>query len=126
VKNWRPEYPRYAASSLHAVTNVLTTKSLRGTRAMTTDPRDLSALEKAVNDASGKAATLWISFVTSATVLAITTGTVSHKMLLLEEPVQLPLLNVKLPLLAYFYATPLFFLVYQFYVMLQLDGLAAT
>jgi hypothetical protein len=89
------------------------------------EPRDLGALEKAVNDAASLARGLWITFVSFATLIAITTGTVTHKHLLLELPLKLPLLNVDLPLIGYFVAVPLFFVVFHFYVLLQLDGLAA-
>jgi hypothetical protein len=43
------------------------------------EPRDLGALEKAVNDAAGRASNLWISFVFFATLIAITTGTVTRR-----------------------------------------------
>ena len=89
------------------------------------EPRDLGALEKAVNDAAGRASNLWISFVFFATLIAITTGTVTHKHLFLELPLKLPVLNVELPLMGYFFAVPLFFVVFHFYMLLQLDGLAA-
>jgi len=89
------------------------------------EPRDLGALEKAVNDAAGRASNLWISFVFFATLIAITTGTVTHKHLFLELPLKLPVLNVELPLMGYFFAVPLFFVVFHFYMLLQLDGLGA-
>ena len=92
---------------------------------MARDPNDLEALEKAVNEAAGKASGLWLSFISFATLLMITTGTVTHKKLLLEEPLKLPLLNVDLPLISYFVFAPLFFAVFHFYLMLQLDGFAA-
>jgi uncharacterized protein YjbI with pentapeptide repeats len=89
------------------------------------EPRDLGALEKAVNDAAGRASNLWISFVFFATLIAITTGTVTHKHLFLELPLKLPVLNVDLPLMGYFFAVPLFFVVFHFYMLLQLHGLSA-
>ncbi len=91
---------------------------------MAADPKDLGALEKAVNDASGKAGALWLSFISFATLVLITTGTVTHKQLFLEEPLALPLLNAKLPLIGYFVAAPLFFVIFHFYLLLQLEGLA--
>src|SRR5262245_22206058 len=92
---------------------------------MGSEPRDLGALEKAVNAAAGRASNLWISFVFFATLIAITTGTVRHKHLFLELPLKLPVLNVELPLMGYFFAVPLFFIIFHFYMLLQLDGLAA-
>lgn len=88
-------------------------------------PNDLDALEKSVNDASGRAGGLWLSFITFATLLLITTGSVTHKKLFLEEPVRLPVLNADLPLIGYFFAAPIFFLVFHFYLLLQLQGLSA-
>jgi uncharacterized protein YjbI with pentapeptide repeats len=92
---------------------------------MASEPRDLGALEKAVNEAASRAGGLWISFVSFATLVVITTGTVTHKQLLLESPLKLPVLNVELPLIGYFVAVPIFFVIFHFYVLLQLDGLAA-
>jgi len=86
---------------------------------------DLGALEKAVNEAAGKAGGLWLSFVTFATLVLITTGTATHKHLLLELPLKLPVLNVDLPLISYFVFAPLIFLVFHFYLLLQLEGLAS-
>src|SRR6476620_3228749 len=89
------------------------------------EPNDLGALERAVNDSAGKAGALWLSFVTFATLVLITTGTATHKHLLLELPLRLPVLNVDLPLISYFVFAPLIFLVFHFYLLLQLEGLAS-
>jgi hypothetical protein len=89
------------------------------------DPKELAALEKAANEAAGKAGALWLSFISFAILVLITTGTATHRHLLLELPLKLPLLNVDLPLESYFFFTPLIFIVFHFYLLLQLDGLAA-
>lgn len=86
--------------------------------------RHLAALEKAVNDAAGKATTTWVGFLSLATYLAITTGAVTHEDLFLETPISLPFLGVKLPVTGYFAVAPLFFLVSHFYALIQLHGLA--
>jgi hypothetical protein len=88
------------------------------------EPRDLAGLEKAVNDAAGKAGALWISFIVFATLLIITTGAVTHRHLLLEKALKLPGLGVDVPLISYFIFAPLFFVVFHFYLLLQLEGLA--
>jgi hypothetical protein len=51
-------------------------------------------LLKAVNEASGKAFALWITFLTVGVYLAIAIGTPTHLQLLLAGPVKLPLLAV--------------------------------
>ncbi|TWT15453.1 pentapeptide repeat-containing protein [Reyranella sp. CPCC 100927] len=91
---------------------------------MAVDPRDLEALEKAVNDASGKTGALWITFLTLVVYLVIAVGSVSHRILFLELPIKLPILNVELPLVGFFIAAPLLLFVYHFYLLLQLVVLA--
>jgi hypothetical protein len=78
----------------------------------TIEPLDVSALETAVNHASSRAAGLWITFLSLATYLAIAVGSVTHRMLLLETPTKLPLLNIDLPLAAFFAVAPVFFVIF--------------
>ena len=91
---------------------------------MAIDPKDLGALEKALNDAAGKASVLWTTFVTFELYLAIAFGSVKHRDLFLETPVKLPILNVDLPLVAFFVVAPAILVIFHFYVFLQLYGLA--
>ena len=63
---------------------------------MAIDATDLGALEKALNDAAGKASVLWTTFVTFELYLANAFGAVTHRQLFLEEAIKLPLLNVDL------------------------------
>src|SRR3954470_17095693 len=93
---------------------------------MAADAKDLGALEKALNDAAGKASVLWTTFVTFELYLAIAFGSVKHRDLFLETPVKLPILNVDLPLVGFFVLAPLILVIFYFYVFLQLYGLAAT
>ncbi len=81
---------------------------------------ELSALEGAVNDASSRAASLWLSFLTFMAYLTMTVGAVTHEALLEQKPIKLPVLNVDLPLVGFFWIAPLFFLLFQFYLFLQL------
>ena len=46
---------------------------------MAIDVTDLGALEKALNDAAGKASVLWTTFVTFELYLAIAFGAVTHR-----------------------------------------------
>jgi uncharacterized protein YjbI with pentapeptide repeats len=86
--------------------------------------KELDGLEKALNDASGKASVLWTTFVTFELYLAIAFGSVKHRDLFLETPVKLPILNVDLPLVAFFVVAPALLVIFHFYVFLQLYALA--
>src|ERR1700720_784958 len=90
----------------------------------TIDPDNLGAFEKAVNDAAGRVGALWLSFITLIAYLLIAVGAVTHRDLLLEKALKLPLLNVDLPLIGFFAAAPFFFILFHFYVFLQFQGLA--
>ena len=58
--------------------------------------------------------------------LTIATGTTTHRMLFLESPLNLPVLNIPLPLFAFYILTPLIFVVFHFYMLLNLVLLART
>src|ERR1700755_2485961 len=83
-------------------------------------PHPIPDLLKAVNDASGRAFALWITFLTVGAYLAIAIGTTTHVQLLLEAPVKLPLLGVDLPLFAFYEFAPPLFLALHLYVLMQL------
>jgi hypothetical protein len=87
-------------------------------------PDPIPDLLKAVNEASGKAFALWITFLTVGTYLAISIGTTTHLQLLLAGPVKLPLLGVDLPLFAFYGFAPPIFVVLHLYVLMQLYLLA--
>ena len=90
-----------------------------------TDPKDLGELQKALNEAAGKASVLWTTFITFQLYLAIAFGSVTHRDLFLETPIKLPLLNVDLSLVGFFVVAPLLLLIFHFYLLLQLLGLAS-
>jgi hypothetical protein len=58
--------------------------------------------------------------------LAIATGTTTHRMLFLKDPLNLPVLNIALPLLGFYILTPVIFVVLHFYMLLNLVLLART
>ena len=91
---------------------------------MADDAQRLSALEKAVNDSAGKAGVLWTSFITLGTYLLIATGSVTHRSLFLNSAIKLPVLGVELPVTGYFLVAPMIFLIFHFYLLLQLEGLS--
>jgi hypothetical protein len=80
---------------------------------------DLEALRTAVVDAAGVGYGLWFSYLFALLYFAIAAGAVTHRDLLLENPVKLPFLNVELPLKAFFILGPLVFLVVHAYVLLH-------
>jgi uncharacterized protein YjbI with pentapeptide repeats len=86
--------------------------------------RDLEELRKAVVDAAGVSAGLWISYLFVFFYLAIATGGVTHRDLLLENPIKLPFLSVELPLVGFFVLGPLLFLIVHAYVLLHFVLLA--
>jgi uncharacterized protein YjbI with pentapeptide repeats len=89
-----------------------------------TETPDIRSLEIAVNDASSRATALWFSFLTFAAYLTVAVGSVSHRTLFLETAIKLPVLNVDLPLVGFFFVAPSFFLLFHFYLFLQLVILA--
>src|SRR5262249_11777523 len=92
---------------------------------MAIDPKDLGELQKALNDAAGKASVLWTTFVVFQLYLVIAFGSVTHRDLFLENRIKLPLLYVDLSLVGFFAVAPTVLLIFHFYVFLQLLGLAS-
>ncbi len=83
-------------------------------------------MASALNHSAERVQTLWFSFLTFMLYLAIATGTTTHRMLFLESPLNLPVLNIPLPLLAFYILTPVIFVVLHFYMLLNLVLLART
>ncbi len=90
------------------------------------DTEEAEALAAALNHSAERVQTLWFSFLTFMLYLAVATGTTTHRMLFLEEPLNLPVLNIKLPLLGFYVLTPLIFVVFHIYMLLNLVLLART
>jgi uncharacterized protein YjbI with pentapeptide repeats len=95
-----------------------------GAAAFATKANDLEALRTAVVDAAGVGAGLWLSYLSVLTYLAITAGSLTHSDLFFENALKLPLLNVDLPLKAFFVLGPLLLLIVHTYVLLHLVLLA--
>ena len=91
---------------------------------MALDPKDVGELQRALNDAAGKASILWTSFVIFQLYLAIAFGSVTHRDLFLETSLKLPVLNVDLALVGFFVVAPTLLVIFHFYIFLQLLGLA--
>ena len=92
----------------------------------TPDTKEAEALTTALNHSAERVQTLWFSFLTFMLYLAIATGTTTHRMLFLESPLNLPVLNISLPLLGFYILTPIIFVTFHFYMLLNLVLLART
>jgi hypothetical protein len=87
---------------------------------------EAEALAAALNHSAERAQTLWFSFLTFMLYLAIATGMTTHRMLFREDSLNLPVLNIPLPLLGFYILTPVIFVVFHFYMLLNLVLLART
>ncbi|WGJ14131.1 pentapeptide repeat-containing protein [Methylocapsa sp. D3K7] len=90
------------------------------------DTKEAEALAASLNHSAERVQTLWFSFLIFMLYLAIATGTTTHRMLFLESPLNLPVLNIPLPLLAFYILTPIIFVTFHFYMLLNLVLLART
>lgn len=85
---------------------------------------DPAIVKKALEDSTNLARNLWISFLVFGTYLVITFGGTTHRQLFYEEPIVLPVLNAKLPLLTFYWVAPIMFVIYHLYLLLSLKLLA--
>lgn len=90
------------------------------------DIKEAEALAAALNHSAERVQTLWFTFLTFMVYLAIAAGTTTHRMLFLKSPLNLPVLNIALPLLGFYILTPIIFVVFHFYMLLNLVLLART
>jgi uncharacterized protein YjbI with pentapeptide repeats len=90
------------------------------------DTKEAEALAAALNHSAERVQTLWFSFLTFMVYLAIAAGTTTHRMLFLESPLKLPVLDIDLPLLGFYILAPIIFVVFHFYMLLNLVLLART
>ena len=89
------------------------------------EAHDLDAIRKTVEDAAAVSAGFWLSYLFVLFYIAIAAGAVTHKDLLLENPVKLPFLNVELPLVAFFVLAPILFIVSHAYTLVHFVMLGA-
>ncbi len=91
-----------------------------------TDFHELEALVAVLNRSGERVQTLWFTFLTLTLYFAISAGTTTHRMLLLEEGLSLPLVNLKLPLLGFYVIAPLLYVFLHAYFLMMLTLLART
>jgi uncharacterized protein YjbI with pentapeptide repeats len=81
---------------------------------------DLGAARKALEDAVSITRGLWLSFISLSAYLMVAVGSVTHVDLLLENPLQLPLVGVKVPLVVFFWLAPILYLIMHNYLLINL------
>jgi uncharacterized protein YjbI with pentapeptide repeats len=81
---------------------------------------DLGTARKALDDAVSMTRGLWISFISLSAYLMVAVGSVTHVDLFLENPLQLPLVGVKVPLVVFFWLAPILYLIVHNYLLLNL------
>jgi uncharacterized protein YjbI with pentapeptide repeats len=81
---------------------------------------DLGVARKALDDAVSMTRGLWISFISLSAYLMVAVGSVTHVDLFLEKPLKLPLLLVDVPLVVFFWLTPILYLIVHTYLLLNL------
>jgi uncharacterized protein YjbI with pentapeptide repeats len=93
---------------------------------MPRDSTELDALLGALNRSGERMQALWFSFIGLTLYFILTSLTTTHRMLLLNEPQTLPIVNLKVPLLPFYVIAPIFYGVVHFYVLLMLVLLARS
>jgi uncharacterized protein YjbI with pentapeptide repeats len=112
--------------NLFAILATYAGKEMKVTLQKTVVSSNVEALEKSLNDSATRVSTIWISFLVFSLYLLIAATTIEHRQLLLSEPIKLPVLNVDLPLWGFFFLAPVLFVLFHFYVLLQVLLLART
>ena len=85
---------------------------------------DLDKTRDALVEAAAVSSGLWITYLGVLLYLTIAVGSVTHRDLLLESPITLPFVSVKLPITGFFVLGPGLFLIVHAYVLLHFTMLA--
>ncbi|WP_395666552.1 pentapeptide repeat-containing protein [Methylocella sp.] len=88
------------------------------------DDGALDDARKSVEDAASVGGALWLSYLFSLFYIGLAAGGVTHRDLLLENPVRLPFLNVDLPLVSFFFLAPIIFVLAHAYALTHFVMLA--
>ncbi len=89
-------------------------------------PTDVEELERAVNDSAGRVSTIWISYLIFGLYLIVAAVGATQRQLFLGAPIKLPVLNIDLPLVGFFFLAPILFVILHVYVLTQIVVLART
>jgi uncharacterized protein YjbI with pentapeptide repeats len=90
------------------------------------DPYDVGSLERSINDSAVRVSTIWVTFLGLGLYLVVAVGGVTHRQLLLDEQIKLPILSVDLPLVNFFLVAPALFVIFHIYVLVQVLLLCRT
>ena len=82
------------------------------------NPFDVEQLERSVNDFALRVSAIWVSFLVFGLYLVIAADAVTYRQLVLEELIKLPVLNISLSMLGFFYLAPLLFVILHVYVLI--------
>jgi hypothetical protein len=86
---------------------------------------DLDALQKSVEDAATVSIGFWLSYLFTLFYIGIAAESVTHRDLLLENPIKLQFLNIDLPLVGFFFIAPILFVVIHANALVHFVMLAA-
>jgi uncharacterized protein YjbI with pentapeptide repeats len=90
------------------------------------DPFDVSALERSLNDSAVRVSTIWVSYLLFGLYLAVAAANVTPRQIFLVEPIKLPILNIDLPFVGFFFLVPVLYVTLHLYVLIQVLLLART
>jgi hypothetical protein len=88
------------------------------------DSASIDSLRGSADAAATQVGHLYVTFLLFGLYLAVTVGATTHEQLLRSAPVQLPLLNVQIPLFGFYWIAPFLFVLMHFNLLLQLHLLA--
>lgn len=88
------------------------------------EERRIDQLQTAADAAAGHIRNLYITFLLFGLYLAITVASTTHEQLLRSGPVELPIVNVKVPLFGFYWIAPALYVLLHFNLLVQLALLA--
>jgi uncharacterized protein YjbI with pentapeptide repeats len=90
------------------------------------DPFDVEALERSLNESAVRVSAIWVSFLVFGLYLIIAVGSVTQPQLFRNDPINLPVLNVDLPVWGFFFVAPVLFVIFHCYLLVQVLLLRRT
>jgi hypothetical protein len=85
---------------------------------------DLKTLADAANEAAKRQVAQWFFLITLMVYLVVAVGSTTHKVLFLGSPMQLPIFNVQVPLVGFYWLAPALLVVMHFYLLAQIRIMA--
>ncbi|MSP74559.1 MAG: pentapeptide repeat-containing protein [Rhodospirillaceae bacterium] len=91
---------------------------------MSVDSQDLDSLQRSLSDAAHRLRTAWITLISTSVYLALAVNNVTHRDLLFEAPLKLPLINIDLALVAFGFVAPFLVLILELHFLIGLTFVA--